>query len=141
MKKEVFIAYMKDEEYKFLGKPDTSNQASDDPNFNWEKHASQNQFQRSHSIISATDQEIENLMEVEFKDWFEEKSKFYHFYNDWKKKFKGSEFLIPVVEKEIIIRLRMLYGDFAAKLFGIKEGDYDIDKVIAQYQSKAEPEA
>lgn len=138
MEKEVFISLMENEEYKFLGKPDVSNGASDDPNFNWKKRASQNEFKRGICMIFATDEEIADIKESEFNDWYKEHSKYYHFNKDWKKKFKGSEFLIPVVEEEIGIRLRMQDGDFHGKLRGIKEGTYDMDEVIAEYKSKAE---
>jgi hypothetical protein len=140
MNKESFIAFMEAEEYKFLGKPDVSNMMSPDPDFDWKQHARQNEFQRGASIICVTDEDIHKMKGHEFNMWFKERSKYYHFYDEWKKKFKGSEFLIPVVEEEIATRLRMETFDFGAKLMGLKEGAYNIDELIEEYRQKANPE-
>ena len=131
---------MENEEYEFLGKPDISNMMSSDPNHDWEKHASRNEFKRGACMIFATDEQIEGMTEEEFPDWYKEKSNFYHFYDDWKKKFKGSEFLIHVVEKEMKIRKRMLIADFVIQLSMIKDKSRDIYAVIAEYKASAETE-
>lgn len=141
---------MKVEEYEFLGKPDVSNEVADSPNFNWKRRASQNEFKRGICMIFATDEEIANIEDGKFIDWYKEHSKYYHFNNDWKKKFKGSEFLIPVVDKEIETRIRMETADFVTRLYTIKDGVCDIDLAIEEYnkkaklierKSKAEPES
>lgn len=130
MNKETFITLMGEKEYRFGGKPDTSRMKTDDPDFDWKSYADTNQFVRGHCIIHATDKDIDDLSEENFEEWYEEHSKVYHFPNDWKKKFKGSEFLIPVVEKEFETRKSMLTGDFIIDLKMIDEGRYTLKEVI-----------
>ena len=130
---ETFNALMEEEEWKYKGKPDTRSMMSPDPDFNWKKHSEQNQYQRGICIIGATDEEIEAIDEDKFPEWFEEHRMGYHFYEDWKKKFKGSEFLIPVVERELDMRKLFTYQEVEGRLLMVKHGNQTIDEVISHF--------
>lgn len=133
MNKEKFNILMLNENWEYQGKPDISNSASDDPDFNWENYSEQNQYIRGNCFISITDEEIEKLSENNFDSWFKEKSQYYYFKDDWKKAFKGSEFLIPIVEKELENRKRFQMQKQIITLEYIKNNittcDKEIDKI------------
>lgn len=130
MNKETFNSMMLENGWEFIGKPDVSTEMSTDPNTNWEERAKQNQYKRSMFIIYATDEDIEKLDMTTFYEWFKEMSRGFWFPNDWRKAFKGSEFLEPVVEKEIRMSKHMTLNDLLADLHYVKEGRKSIDEVI-----------
>jgi hypothetical protein len=77
---------------------------------------------------------IEALKEDDFDKFFTELTTVFHFWDDWKADFKGSEFLIPTVEKEMETRKRFLNMQFFNKLSGMKEGFYTLDGLIEEYK-------
>lgn len=129
MNKEVFILKMQKEGWEFLGKPDVGSEESSAP-IDWKNRAQQNQFKRGMCLTFATDQEIDDLAEEQFDIWFDDHAGVYYFKNDWKKKFKGSEFLIPVVEKEIELREKFAREDILIRLQMIRDSDKSLNELI-----------
>lgn len=92
-----------------------------------------NRFERGSFSVFVSDEEIGYLDEKGFDSFFSGLTKGFHFYEDWKKAFKGSEFLIPVVEQELDKRKSLLIQQFTSKLYGIKDSYYTVDEVMEQY--------
>ena len=130
MNRETFDILMLDEGWKCIGKPDVANEMSCDQNVDWESRAKQIQYQRGMCLIFTTDEEIEQFNDESFIKWFIKKSSGYYFRDDWKKAFKGSEFLIPVVEKELEQRKKSNMDDALRNLFMIQRGNLTIDTAI-----------
>lgn len=140
MNKNTFIQKLSERNWEFLGKPDVTKMASTDPNENWELVARRNELCRSGCLSWITDEEIEAIPEDGFELWFENNlADKYYFKGDWKHKFKGSEFLIPVVEKELKQNERYFVSSKVfPKLFDLKEGKCTADDLINEVKKYLE---
>lgn len=89
-------------------------------------------------IIHIADKDICELVESNFDEFLSKHLVGFHFFDDWKKKFVGSEFLIPIVEKELLVREQLLVSRFHSRLFGIKEGFFNLEESIQHYNERME---
>lgn len=134
MNKESFICKMKEEGWEF---EDTTNKqsmvlTSDAANLGPIKYPP-NEFKRGNFLVYVEDTSIENCTDEGFDDYFKELTKGYHFYDDWKKAFIGSEFLIPVVEKELKEREYMMISRHYSNLKMVQNGHMSLEEAIGWY--------
>lgn len=104
MNKETFISLMQTRDWTYEGRPQTENtefHSSSSKSLDLAQDDGVSQFRRSNSIIFIKDCEIFDLIESEFYNFFFNRTSIFHFKDDWMKEFKGSEFLIPVVDNEL----------------------------------------
>lgn len=97
------------------------------------------QFKRGRFILHFYEKDIEHITEDLFDDVFKSRTAHIHFFEDWKDAFVGSEFLIPVVEKEMDVREHMLCQKIVANLAAIKNGLGTVDGMIASFTDAAYP--
>jgi hypothetical protein len=127
--KETFIAKMKQKGWDFEV-PDYSNTISPKESIVVGKTPDNGFWKGSYGVF-VRNEDIEMLLEGNFEAFFEKLTGAFHFWDDWKESFKGSEFLIPVVEKELKIREHFAEQKLYNRLVGLKEGMYDLDESIA----------
>jgi hypothetical protein len=137
MNKETFIALMKNEGWEFKV-DDYENAMSPvgSPRINMDGN---NGFWRGAFPSFGTfikDEDIEKLDEKDFDAFFRKQTKSFWFPDDWKKHFKGSEFLISIVEKEIIEREAMRYGSVYGDLKSVQAGFKTLDDSISYYEEQ-----
>lgn len=135
---EAFVVRMKNEGWELLEPVDTSRGMvlRSEPQVEYKKF--DYSFQRGCFIVNVYDRDVVPLADDDFDAYLKRITTGFHFFDDWKKAFVGSEFLIPVVEEELNQRLIMNLHSFSTKLFSVAQGLCTLEDVKKDIDTRLE---